>query len=419
MKLADTFTDAIRQIERERGISAESIVEVIESALESAYKKKMIEQEKLNKDSEVEIYIDTERDNEIRVKIIKTVAEESNGDPNLISLQDAKKRVADITIGETVKLEMPLSSKEFEKLATQVARQAITQRLREAEKKAILEEYRDRIGTMLTATVQRLEKKNVIVKLNNKSELVLPASEQLPHDRYRFGDNIRVYLAEIHDNPRSPYILISRAHPGLVRCLFEIEIPEVADGTVLIKSISRDAGYRTKIAVVSMKGNVDPVGACIGSRGSRIHPIIDELKGEKIDVVRWSEDLATFITNSLSPAKVVQVDLSDDDHEALIVVPDDQLSLAIGREGQNVRLAAQLTHCHLDIITESQLRRQKMEIQQAMQEQLKNPEDEYEEDYEDEQDTDYAEEELETEQSDLAEPEQSDLAEPESSQVPE
>ena len=224
---------------------------------------------------------------------------------------------------------------------------------------------------MLTATVQRLEKKNVIVKLNNKSELVLPASEQLPHDRYRFGDKVRVYLAEIKDNARSPYILISRAHPGLVRCLFEVEIPEVSDGTVVIKSISRDAGYRTKIAVVSLKNNVDPVGACIGSRGSRIHPIIDELKGEKIDVVRWSEDMATFITNALSPAKVVQVQLNSAQDEALVVVPDDQLSLAIGRDGQNVRLAAQLTHCHLDILTESQLRKQKQEIQQAMQDQFK------------------------------------------------
>lgn len=370
MKLADTFTDAIRQIERERGISAHSIVEVIESALESAYKKKMMEVGKLDKDSEVHIRIETEHNNEIRVHVYKTVVE-SPENLNQISLEDAHKRQPEAELGQQIQVEMPMSSKEFEKLATQVARQAITQRLREAEKKAILEEYRDRVGTMLTATVQRLEKKNVIVKLNNKSELVLPASEQLPHDRYRFGDKVRVYLAEIKDNARSPYILISRAHPGLVRCLFEVEIPEVSDGTVVIKSISRDAGYRTKIAVVSLKNNVDPVGACIGSRGSRIHPIIDELKGEKIDVVRWSEDMATFITNALSPAKVVQVQLNSAQDEALVVVPDDQLSLAIGRDGQNVRLAAQLTHCHLDILTESQLRKQKQEIQQAMQDQFK------------------------------------------------
>ncbi|MEZ0371746.1 MAG: transcription termination factor NusA, partial [Candidatus Sericytochromatia bacterium] len=331
MKLADNFTDAIRQIERERGISAQSILEVIASALQSAYKKKMIEAGKLNRDSDVEILIDTT--NEVKIYLVKTVVEEQPETPNEISLVDAQKRFPEAETGQQIKLEMPMSSRDFEKLATQVARQAITQRLREAEKKAILEEYRDRVGTMLTATVQRLEKKNVIVKLNNKSELVLPPSEQLPNDRYRYGDKVRVFLAEIKENQRSPHILISRAHPGLVRCLFEVEIPEVADGTVVIKSIARDAGYRTKIAVTSIKGNVDPVGACIGSRGSRIHPIIDELKGEKIDVVRWSEELGTFITNALSPAKVVSVQLSADHNEALIVVPDDQLSLAIGRDG--------------------------------------------------------------------------------------
>ncbi|PKL78652.1 MAG: transcription termination/antitermination protein NusA, partial [Candidatus Melainabacteria bacterium HGW-Melainabacteria-1] len=263
MKLADNFTDAIRQIERERGISAQSIIEVIASALESAYKKKMIEAGKLNRDSEVEIHIDTNQNNEVKIFVLKTVLEEPSDNPNEISLMDAQKREPDIENGSQIRLEMPMSSREFEKLATQVARQAITQRLREAEKKAILEEYRDRVGTMLTATVQRLEKKNVIVKLNNKSELVLPPSEQLPNDRYRYGDKVRVYLAEIKESQRSPHILISRAHPGLVRCLFEVEIPEVADGTVMIKSIARDAGYRTKIAVTSIKGNVDPVGACI------------------------------------------------------------------------------------------------------------------------------------------------------------
>ncbi|MBF2052208.1 MAG: transcription termination/antitermination protein NusA [Candidatus Sericytochromatia bacterium] len=374
MKLASTFTEAIRQIERERGVSAQSIVEVIESALEGAYKKKMIELGKLDKDSEVLISIDTAQDNEVRIRVVKEVVDGEPASVNQISLAEAHKRFPDAVVGETIKQEAHLSSKEFEKLATQVARQAITQRLREAEKKAILEEYRDRVGTMLTATVQRLEKKNVIVKLNNKSELVLPASEQLTNDRYRFGDKVRVYLSEIRESNRNPHIVISRAHAGLVRCLFEIEIPEVADGTVVIKSIARDAGFRTKIAVMSVKGNVDPVGACIGSRGSRIHPVIDELKGEKIDVVRWSEDMPTFITNALSPAKVVQVKYNAEKEDALIVVPDDQLSLAIGREGQNVRLAAQLTHCHLDIVTESQLRKQKAEIQQAMQDQLKLPE---------------------------------------------
>ncbi|PIQ26253.1 transcription termination/antitermination protein NusA [bacterium (Candidatus Blackallbacteria) CG17_big_fil_post_rev_8_21_14_2_50_48_46] len=368
MKLAETFTEALKQIERERGISAQSVIEVIESALLGAYRKKMQELGKMDKDSEVELRIDTSNQNEIKVYMLRQVVEGTSDNPNEVSLKEAQKKHPEAQIGQELRMEMSLSTREFERLATQVAKQAITQRLREAEKKAVMEEYRDRVGTMVTATVQRLEKNNVVVKLNNKSELVLPASEQLPNDRYRYGDKVRVYLSEIKETQRGPHIVISRANSGLVSCLFEIEIPEVADGTVVIKSIARDAGFRTKVAVHSLKGNVDPVGACIGSRGSRIHPIIDELKGEKIDIVRWSEDLATFITNALSPAKVVQVNLTEDKNNATIIVPDDQLSLAIGREGQNVRLAAHLTNCHLDILTESELRKQKMEMQQAAQE---------------------------------------------------
>lgn len=367
MKLAANFMEAIRQMEQERGISAHHVIGAIESALEETYKRKMVEQEKLDRDSEIYVHIDTDK-NEVRVKWLKNVTETVDS-LNEITLEDARKKREDAEVGEQVEIELPLTSKDFEKL-TVSSRQAITQKLREAQKLTVLEEYQDRIGTMVTATVQRLEKKNVIVKLDNKSELVLPAGEQLPKDHFRYNDKIRVYLAEIRENNRTPYILISRSHAGLVKCLFEVEIPEVADGTVQIKSIARDAGFRTKIAVHSIKGNVDPVGACIGSRGSRIHPIIDELKGEKIDVVRWSEDIGEFITNALSPAKVFQVQVNEEDCEAIIVVPDDQLSLAIGREGQNVRLAAQLTHYHLDIITESQLRQQKQEIQQAMQEQF-------------------------------------------------
>lgn len=375
MKLDKNFREAIRQIERERGISYESVIQVIESALLAAYKRKMVEQEKLTKDSEVELKIDTDNDNEVQIFAKKEVVEGEPETLDQITLEQAQKKHPEAQIGDMVTVQQVMSSKEFERLANQAARQAITQKLREAEKAAIIEEYRDRIGQMLTATVQRLEKNNVIVKLNNKSELVLPKSEQLHSDRYRYGDKIRVYLSEIRETSRGPHILISRTAPGLVRCLFEIDIPEIADGTVQIKSIAREAGYRTKIAVHSIKQNVDPVGACIGARGSRIHPIIDELKGEKIDIVRWSEDLGQFIINALSPAKVVQVSLTENDKVANIVVPDDQLSLAIGRDGQNVRLAANLTNCHLDIITETRLRQQKQEIQQAIQDKVRHTSD--------------------------------------------
>lgn len=350
MKLGDNIGEILKQIERERGVGAQSVLDAIGTALASAYQKKF------DISAPVEVDIDASQPNEAKMFIVKTVAEEDSEIENGISLKDAQEYKEDIQTGEQLRIELDVSFKQFGRLATQVAKQAILQRLREAERMAIYDDYKDKVGSIVMTAVQRLEKNNIIVKLN-KSELVLPPSEQLPNDNYRVGDRLRLYLADIRETPRGHHIVVSRSHPGLVRCLFELEIPEISDGIVVIKSIAREAGFRTKISVTSLKGNVDPVGACIGSRGSRIQPIIEELRGEKIDIVRWSEDLSKFITNALSPAKIIDVKISEDQKDCVIIVPDDQLSLAIGRDGQNVRLAAHLTNCHLDIVTESKLRK--------------------------------------------------------------
>lgn len=364
MKLGDDFEKVLKVLEQERGISAECVLDAVKMSLLNAYKKKSQEAQELAPDTELVAEFDTHNRNEIKIYMLKTVVDnEAVPGPLEVRQKDVRKKYPQAEIGASVQIEVPKFSDHFSRYAAQVAKQAIMQKLREAEKKAILEEYKDKLSSIMLATVQRLEKNNVIVKLNNKAEMILPPSEQLHGDKYRFGDRIRVYLSEVKDTHRGQQLVISRSHPGLVRCLFELEIPEIADGTVVIKSIAREAGFRTKIAVTSVKNNVDPVGACIGSRGSRIQSIIEELRGEKIDIVRWSEDLELFITNALSPAKVISVKLSPDKKSSAIVVPDDQLSLAIGRDGQNVRLAAHLTNCHLDISTESAFRKKKQEAE--------------------------------------------------------
>lgn len=363
MKLGDDFEKVLKVLEQERGISPDSVLDAVKMSLLNAYKKKSQEAQELAPDTELVAEFDPHNRSEIKIYMHKTVVDnEAVPGPLEVRQKDVRKKHPQAEIGSVVQVEVPKFSEHFSRYAAQVAKQAIMQKLREAEKKAILEEYKDKMSTIMIATVQRLEKNNVIVKLNNKAEMILPPTEQLHGDKYRFGDRIRVYLSEVKDTHRGQQLVISRSHPGLVRCLFELEIPEISDGTVVIKSIAREAGFRTKIAVASIKSNVDPVGACIGSRGSRIQSIIEELRGEKIDIVRWSDDLEQFITNALSPAKVISVKLSADKKAASILVPDDQLSLAIGRDGQNVRLAAHLTSCHLDISTESAARKKKLDL---------------------------------------------------------
>jgi N utilization substance protein A len=234
-------------------------------------------------------------------------------------------------------------------------KQVLNQRLREAERKSVLDQFKGKEGETIIGTVQRAEGRNIIVNFG-KVEGIVPGSEQVPGEQFRPGDRIKVFLIEVRETTRGMQLLVSRAHPGLVRELFELEIPEIMDGTVTIEAIAREAGFRTKIAVRSRDGSVDPVGACVGARGGRIQGIVSELRNEKIDIIRWSEDPTTFIANSLSPAKVVSVSVSGLERTARVVVPDNMLSLAIGREGQNVRLAARLTGYKIDIKSESQQR---------------------------------------------------------------
>jgi transcription termination/antitermination protein NusA len=334
-----------------------------------------------------------------------------------ISLADARKLKPDVLIGQELLLEVTPS--DFGRIAAQSAKQVIMQRIREAEKSLIQDEFDQKQGSVVAALVQRLDGPNVIVSIG-RSEAVMPRKEQLPGEYYRVGNKLRVYVLELRDQGRVPQIIVSQAHPQMVREVFELEVPEIEDGLVEIKNIAREAGYRTKVAVHSPGDQVDPQGACIGTRGSRIQSIVNELKNEKIDIIRWSDNQMEFIVNALAPARIadVRLDPNPENRRALVVVPDDQLSLAIGREGQNVRLAAKLTGYKLDIksVTQFYHLREKLEERRYQQAQA-NEMGEVMEDYDPEtanQDADFSmTESTETETVEIAEltAEQADLVE--------
>jgi N utilization substance protein A len=278
-----------------------------------------------------------------------------------ISLQDARHIKADVQLDDV--LEIDVTPSEFGRIAAQSAKQVITQRIREAEKLLIQEEFDEKKYTVVPAVVQRVEGRNVWVNIG-RNDALLSTREQLPGEYYRVGNRIRAYVLELKDSNRMPTIVVSQAHPQMVREVFELEVPEIEDGLVEIKSIAREAGHRTKVAVHGTDGDVDPQGACIGTRGSRIQAIVSELRNEKIDIIRWSDNPGEFIANSLAPAHILEVRVDSDPElkRALIIVPDEQLSLAIGREGQNVRLAAKLTGFKLDIKSISQFQRLREEF---------------------------------------------------------
>ena len=268
-----------------------------------------------------------------------------------ISLEEAKKIDTKYEIDDIVKVEV--TPKDFGRIAAQTAKQVVMQKIKEAEREVIFEEFVDRENEIVTGQIQRISKDIIYVDLG-KTEGVLPPSEQIEGEKYQQGDRIKVYIVEVKKTTKGPQIILSRSHPGLVRRLFELEVPEIQEGIVDIYAISREAGSRTKIAVYSKDKNVDPVGACVGFKGSRVKAIVDELNGEKIDIVIWSKNIEEFIANSLSPSKVVKVEVNEKEKSALVVVPDYQLSLAIGKEGQNARLSAKLTNWKIDIKSESQ-----------------------------------------------------------------
>ena len=355
IKIGTALFEACEELEREKGISKEVIIASLCDAMVTAYKKTIKQKEVPN----VEAILD-EQSGEIGVFRTKLVVENVEDEDFEISLEDAKELDDEVELEDEVKIEV--TPENFGRIAAQSAKQVITQRIREAERKLVLDEFLEKKGTLTTGIIQRVENRNVIVNIG-KTDAIMPQKEQIPGEYYKTGNRIRVFVLNVKETSRLPQVIVSHAHAEIVRELFELEVPEIEDGIVEIKSISREAGYRTKIAVTSNDPDVDSVGACIGPRGSRIQTIIGELKNEKIDIVRYSENPVEYIVNALSPARIVSVDILADDEfskEAFVVVPDDQLSLAIGRDGQNVRLAHKLTGWKIDIKSESQA--EKMEF---------------------------------------------------------
>lgn len=341
----EEFIEALNSICREKGISQDVMFEAIEAALVSAYKK--------NYGSSQNVKVVMDRENgEIKVFAQKTVVENVYNDLLEINIDDAKKINKKYQIGDIVDIEV--TPKSFGRIAAQNAKQVVVQRIREAERGIIYEDFLSKETEVVTGIVERIEKKNVLVDLG-KTEATLGPNEQIPNETYNHGDRIKVYIVEVKKTTKGPQILISRSHPGLVKRLFEMEVPEIQQGIVEIRSISREAGSRTKIAVYTKDDNVDPVGACVGYKGVRVQAVVNELKGEKIDIVKWSSKPQEFIMNALSPAKALSIEIDEKEKIAKVIVPDYQLSLAIGKEGQNARLAAKLTGWKIDIKSESMI----------------------------------------------------------------
>jgi len=331
---------AITQLSAERNLPKEVVLAALESALASAYKKdtSALEQDVLVK-------VDPNA-GEIHFSIQKIIVE-SVANPNReISIDEARKLRAKAQVGDVVNIEC--IPKNIGRIAAQAAKQVVLQRLREAEHRIIYKEFTDREGKVVTGAIQFIEPKRIYVRLN-KTEAILPLSEQVPNEHYYRGQRLKFYLLEIVQGSKEPQIIVSRSHPNLVRGLFELEIPEIHNGIVELKAIAREAGHRSKVAVATTQENVDAVGCCLGPRGIRLQSIINELNGEKIDVIQWHADPGVFISNALSPAQVASIKIDEDRNAATVVVPDKQLSLAIGKEGQNARLAAKLTGCRIDI----------------------------------------------------------------------
>ncbi len=340
------FLQTLKELAYEKGIDEELLFETIEAALISAYRR--------NFGAAQNVRISLSRETgAFHVFAIKTVVDEVESDVTEISLARARAINPDYTVGDVVEIEMTPAN--FGRIAAQTAKQVVMQRLREAERGIVYEEYMNRSSEIVTGIVQRIEGHNVFVDIG-RAEAVLMATEQLPTETYNYGDTVRAYIIEVKRTSRGPQIMLSRTHPGLLKKLFELQVPEIQEGVVEIRSIAREAGSRSKVAVWSSEERVDPIGACVGPHYMRVQAVVDELAGEKIDIVKWSDDPATYIANSLNPAKVISVAVNEAEKISRVVVPDYQLSLAIGKEGQNARLAAKLTGWKIDIKSETQAR---------------------------------------------------------------
>ncbi len=338
------FIEALSEIEREKGIAKEVLIDAIEAALISSYKR--------NFNTAQNVRVDINRDiGVIKVFARKTVVEDCL-DPRLeISLETAREIDPNYQLNDIVEIEV--TPKDFGRIAAQTAKQVVTQRIREAERGLIFNAFIDKEEDIVTGIVQRQDLRNIYIDLG-KAEASLPLNELMPTDQFKHGDRIKAFITKVENTTKGPLILLSRTHPGLLRRLFELEVPEIYDGVVEIRSVAREAGYRSKIAVYSRNPEVDPVGACVGSKGSRVQTIVNELRGEKIDIVHWSENVEEYVAHSLSPSKVLEVEIFENEKMARVIVPDNQLSLAIGIRGQNARLAAKLTGWKIDIKSETQ-----------------------------------------------------------------
>jgi N utilization substance protein A len=346
------FLLAITQLSAEKNLPKDVVLTAVEAALVSAYKK-----DNFNTNQNIAVKIDP-NSGKVEVWAEKTVVRLASNRLTEISLRDAKKIKEDVEIGDTIMVESTPAN--AGRIAAQTAKQVILQRLHEAEHSAIFEEYADREGDVVSGVVQRFEFGQVNIDLG-RTEAILPPSEQVRTERYRVGQRLKVVLLQVARTGKGPKVIVSRSHPDLLRRLFELEVPEVYNGTVEIKGIAREAGYRSKIAVAAKQEGIDPVGCCVGLRGIRIQNIVSELNGEKIDVVMWNPDITVFIANALSPAHIINVELNEDEQAATVIVPDKQLSLAIGKEGQNARLAAKLTGWRIDIKSASIAEAEKLE----------------------------------------------------------
>ena len=340
------FLEALYDLEKEKGISVDILLEAIEAALLSAYKRNFgsLQNAKVTIDRETGDY---------KVLSQRHVTDIVEDERLEISLNDAQAIDPNYSLGDVVETEV--TPRNFGRIAAQTAKQVVVQRIREAERNLIYEEYVNREGDIITGIIQRVEQRNAYIELG-KTEAVLAPSEQMPGEECHPGKRLKCYIVEVKKTTKGPQIMVSRTHPGLLKRLFELEVPELHEGIIELKSVAREAGMRSKIAVYSRDENVDPVGACVGPKGMRVQNIVNELNGEKIDIVKWDPDPSKFVANSLSPSKVVAVEVWEDEKVARVIVPDYQLSLAIGKEGQNARLAAKLSGWKIDIKSESQMK---------------------------------------------------------------
>lgn len=358
LSVSQELVQAVMVLTKQKGVAPEVVFESLEASLLQAYRKEP--------GSNQEAYVELNRETgEYKVKAKKTVVETVENPETEISLDEAQARDLRYEVGDIV--EVDVTPKNFGRSAAHTAKQMLIQRLKEAERSIVYEEYFSREGDIITAQVQRVEGRNVFVDLG-KTEAILPPTEQIPTETYKAGDRIKCYIVEVKKTTKGPQIMISRTHPGLLKRLFELEVPEIHEGVIELKSVAREPGMRSKIAVVSRDETIDAVGACVGPKGQRVQNIVDELHDEKIDIVKWDEDPAIYIANSLSPAKVLSVEVDEEAKTSRVVVPDYQLSLAIGKAGQNARLAAKLTNWKIDIKSESQLQEVSEETHEVLDE---------------------------------------------------